>query len=284
MKEEIEAALAEVPANLQVYAKRIFAAGQRTFDAALDLGQTFIDARKAAGYGQWLPFLKRVGIPARTAHRYMQLAERIKDLPDADRGKLTTIRAVLEDPGPAPGIDGVSESDEPDGGLQIGHAAGLDTLGDTNPVDFRKFDAMVEQLPPDKIFGGLAQFVQDDRRWKIGGKEYRTHPALAVIPEPDRTIVERIANSIGEIGQIDQVVVDPKTQTLVAGRGRILACELAGVPVKWRELRASESATEMAWRSNTVRRTLRPQEQAQASAQLEDLGSELRGGLRPKRS
>ena len=202
-----------IPAHLQVHADRIRAAGKRTLVAAWELGQRLLDARRAARHGEWGRFLEDLGIPESTARRCMNVADQIKNMPDAERGKLTTIGALLE--GPAGG---------PDGGLQIGHVADLAV-----PVDFRAFDAMVERLPPDTVFGGLARFVQDDRRWKIGGQEYRTHPALALLPELDHTIVEGLSESIKEIGQLTPVVVDPRTRTLV-GRAR----SDSGLRLSWR--------------------------------------------------
>ena len=86
------------------------------------------NARRAAPHGEWGPFLKELGLPERTALRCMLVADRMKNLPDAERGKLTTIRALLEGPAPAPGLGGVSDSDGPDGGLQIRHVADF-TLG-----------------------------------------------------------------------------------------------------------------------------------------------------------
>ena len=249
-----------IPAHLQVHADRIRAAGKRTLAAAWELGQRLLDARRAARHGEWGRFLEDLGIPASTARRCMSVADQMKNLPDAERGKLTTIGALLE--GPAGG---------PDGGLQIGHVTDFDTLGYAAPVDFRAFDALVERLPPDTVFDGVAGFVPDDRRWKIGGQEYRTHLALAVLPELDRMTVERLSESIKEIGQLTPVVVDPGTRTLVDGRGRILACALAGVPVKWICLPTHESATATVWRCNVVRRSLTEEEQSRVLAQLEDL-------------
>ena len=261
-----------IPAHLQVHADRIRAAGKRTLAAAWELGQRLLDARRAARHGEWGRFLEDLGIPESTARRCMSVADQMKNLPDAERGKLTTIGALLEGPAPAPGIGGVSDSGGPDGGLQIGHAADFDTLvGYAAPVDFRAFDALVERLPPDTFFDGLAGFVQDERRWKIGGQEYRTHPALAILPEPDRRTVERMSESIEEIGQLSPVVVDTRTRTLVDGRGRILACALAGVPVKWVCLPPHESATAMVWRSNVLRRSLTEEQRSRVLAQLEDL-------------
>ena len=85
------------------------------------------NARRAVRHGEWGPFLKELGLPERTASRWMRVADRMRNLPDAEREKLT-IRALLEGPAPVPGIGGVSDSGGPDGGLQIRHVADF-TLG-----------------------------------------------------------------------------------------------------------------------------------------------------------
>ena len=273
---EIQAVLVAIPAHLQVHAERVRAAGKHAITAAWKFGQELCDARRAAKHGEWTPFLKTLGIAERTARRWMRVAVQMEHMSDVERKNATSMQAVLESSAPAPGIGTVSESGGPDGGLQIGHVAGMGTRGSAGPIDFCALDAAAERLLRDKALGGPQPFVQDDKRWRVGGEEYRTHPWLATLPEMDQTTVESLADSIRKIGQLDPVVVDPQTQTVVDGRGRITACALAGVAVKWIRLPASQSATAMVWRSNVVRQNLRPQERAQVLAQLEVLENHIR--------
>ena len=72
------AALSNFLADLAERAGDAFRRGRaRTIEAAgayLDCGRLLAEAKAECGHGQWLPFLDRAGIPARTASRMMRLA------------------------------------------------------------------------------------------------------------------------------------------------------------------------------------------------------------------
>lgn len=61
---EIRQAHADVQAAVMAAAKK-----------AIDAGSALIEAKEAVAHGEWLRFLAEIGIPERTAQRYMQLAQ-----------------------------------------------------------------------------------------------------------------------------------------------------------------------------------------------------------------
>jgi hypothetical protein len=63
LADEIRKAHAEVGAAMATAAER-----------AITAGHLLIEAKELAGHGEWLPYLKALGIPPRTAQRYMTLA------------------------------------------------------------------------------------------------------------------------------------------------------------------------------------------------------------------
>ena len=81
-----------IPSHLQAHARRIREAGWLTLHAVCKLGQRLSEAREAAQHGEWLPFLAALGIPETSARRYMKVAARLAERPDAEREPLTTIR------------------------------------------------------------------------------------------------------------------------------------------------------------------------------------------------
>ena len=188
-----------------------------------------------------------VGIPERTARRYISVAVQLPERPDPDdRNALATIQAVL------------------DGPVLVG--------SDNAPVDdWRALDArLARHLSGDEELAGL---WEDDERWEIDGQQYRTHPVLAIIPRMSDTVLGSLANSIAEIGQLDPVVVHPGTRTLIDGRGRFQACALAGVTVKWIELPANISPAAAAWGYNVLRQSFTDEEQARFVAECNAVGS-----------
>jgi hypothetical protein len=50
------------------------AALQTSIEKATKAGELLIEAKDEVPHGQWLPWLQQVGVPTRTAQRYMQLA------------------------------------------------------------------------------------------------------------------------------------------------------------------------------------------------------------------
>ncbi len=236
-----------IPPHLRPHADRIYRAGQRSLDAAWELGQALLLAREATKHGEWLPFLRVVGIAERSARRYIGVAVQLAERPDPDeRNALTTI-AVWDDP------------------ALVG--------SDDNPVDdWPALDArLARHLSGDEELAGL----EDDERCEIDGQQYRTHPVLTTIPRMTDTLVESLAKSIAKIGQLDPVVVHPGTRTLIDGRGRLEACALAGVTVKWIELRANMSPSAAVWGYNVLRQSLTEEETARFVAKCKAVGSYL---------
>ena len=243
MDKTIALALGAIPPHLRPHADRICAAARRTLEGAWEIGQELVAVRAAAKYGEWLPFLRVLGIPERSARRYMRVAVELAERPDAERDPLTTIRAVLEGP-----------ADE------------------AAPVDWRFLDAGVARhLGGDDERAALGD--DDDEHWEIGGQKYRTHPVLAIIPRMDDTVLESLVDSILEIGQIDPVVVHAGTRTLVDGRGRMRACALAGVAVKWIELPFETSPSAAVWGYNVLRQRMTAEERALVAAECEAVRS-----------
>ena len=227
-----------IPPHLQPHARRIREAGGLTLNAARKLGQELRDAREAAQHGEWLPFLAALGIPETSARRYMKLAVRLAERPDAEREPLTTMRAVLEGPTVA----------GPDGERQIVHMADLPSPAEA--------DAALER-----------------ELWEIEGEMYQTHPWLAAIPEMDRTVFGRLVDSIREMGQIDPVVVHRGTRTLLDGRARIQACAVVGVPVRWDALPDGISPAAAVWSYNMFQPHLSEEEWVEVQAKLRVLRS-----------
>ncbi|MDE0698268.1 MAG: hypothetical protein OXH76_20815 [Boseongicola sp.] len=91
-------ALSNRMADLAERAGEAFRLGRaRSVEAAqayLDCGAILTEAKAECGHGQWLPFLERAGIPARTATRMMKLAASGMDAESlAEKG----IKAASED-------------------------------------------------------------------------------------------------------------------------------------------------------------------------------------------
>lgn len=66
--------LADLAESVGTLLRTSRAAERESINAAIEAGYLLVCARNCAGYGTWLPFLARAGIPERQAQRLMQLA------------------------------------------------------------------------------------------------------------------------------------------------------------------------------------------------------------------
>ena len=81
-------------AYLDKYVSKINTFHQRTVEQIVKLGNVLREAKAKANHGDWTPFLESVGIPERSAQRWMKASEIAADDPDRlkDAG---TLRALL---------------------------------------------------------------------------------------------------------------------------------------------------------------------------------------------
>src|SRR5215831_1048294 len=67
--------LADLAARIRAEHEKVVLALKRGVERAIAAGDLLIEAKALLKHGQWLPWLRDdVGIPARTATRYMELA------------------------------------------------------------------------------------------------------------------------------------------------------------------------------------------------------------------
>jgi hypothetical protein len=64
----------DVVARIRTFHQKILATIGAALPFAMDAGDLLIAEKKAAGHGNWLPFLRDCGLKTRTAQSYMQLA------------------------------------------------------------------------------------------------------------------------------------------------------------------------------------------------------------------
>jgi|HubBroStandDraft_6_1064221.scaffolds.fasta_scaffold03971_13 hypothetical protein len=87
-------------AEIQAAHAAALAAARTSVEKAVEAGKLLIEAKAALPHGQWLPWLRDIGLSPRTAQRYMQLAlvPADKYVTVADLGIKRALEAIAELP------------------------------------------------------------------------------------------------------------------------------------------------------------------------------------------